>query len=127
MEHRQLAIYLAKAISNGSRYYQATLTKKPRIYFVLKGNRKAPCYRHGIIIERYTDTYWLKSRAFLFLPDLIRYIRHLSVMDKGFAERVKSHTLSPDDIEQVINSLTYGQIKLFMRGRKKLRNDASKD
>lgn len=118
MENTKLARQIARAISNGSKYYHAKVSKQPRIYLKMSGDRKSVYLRNGIVIERYYDVFWIKSRLFVFIPEIERYIRRLARKDKDFAARADSNSFSPDDLERMIFFISHGNIKLRMRGRK---------
>lgn len=118
MEHEKIARHIAKLITNGSMYYHAHISKEPRLFLKLADKRKVKSLKHGIIIKKYYDTYWMKSRAFIFLPDIADYVRHKSRVDLTFAERARTLTFVPDDIERMVHTMTHGNIRLRLKGRK---------
>lgn len=118
MDNHRLGEYIAKAISKGSRYYHATYSTEPRLYLRMVGDRKSAFLKHGIIIEKYYDVFWMNSRVFIFMPEIEHYIRKLSRTDKDFAVRAHNFELLPDDIERMFFFTSQGKIKLRMKGRK---------
>lgn len=118
MEHRKLASYIANSITNKSKYYYANVSRHPRIYLRLVNDRQSFNLRHGIIIRKYYDIYWVEARAFVFLPDIAEYVRAKSKIDSDFSKRVDELTLTSDDIECMIYTLTHGRMKLRLKGRK---------
>ena len=118
MEHRKLASYIANSITNKSKYYYANVSRHPRIYLRLVNDRQSFNLRHGIIIRKYYDIYWVEARAFVFLPDIAEYVRAKSKIDSDFAKRVDELALTSDDIECMIYTLTHGRMKLRLKGRK---------
>ena len=118
MEHRDVAIRIVRLINEYSRYYHARLSRHPRTFASLSGRRKLLCLRHGIIIEKYYDVYWMSSKAFVFLPDIVDYVRHYSKVNTEFAERAKTLSFNMDDIERMVFCLSHDSVKLCMRGRK---------
>ena len=118
MEHYELAKYIVKAVNDRSRYYGARISRTPRLFVKLSGSRLCIPLRHGIIIERVVDECYIKKHAFVFLPDIVDYIRHLSRTNKEFASRVANMNLSADDLELMMLELSYGSIRLRMKGRK---------
>lgn len=118
MEHRKLASYIANSITNKSKYYYANVSRHPRIYLRLVNDRQSFNLRHGIIIRKYYDIYWVEARAFVFLPDIAEYVRAKSKIDSDFSKRVDELALTSDDIECMIYTLTHGRMKLRLKGRK---------
>lgn len=118
MDECKLARHISKAITNGSKTYFAHVSKIPRIYVSLAGDRLVHHLCHGIIIESYYDVHWIRSRTFIFMPAISSYIKSLSKTDCEFAKRAQSMSLFPDDLERMVYELSLHEIKLWMRGRK---------
>lgn len=118
MKNDELLIHIANRISNCSRHYTAEVTKEPRSYYGRLAGRVILQKAYGLCITRFKDSHWLPTKAFIFEPDLNDYVTKMSRRNKEFAVRLAMLDLNPDDIELMICTLTFGKIKLFMRGRK---------
>lgn len=127
MLNKDLLRHVTDMISNRSRYYKAEITTQKRLYHPLSGMVASPLMSYGIDITRYTEPYGIPRRAFIFEPDIIRYVNREARLDSGFSQRLRNLELDSDDIEAMVRKLTYGRIRLFMRGRKRFVEDADDD
>ena len=118
MDKRKLLSYIVKRINASSRYYLAEITKKPRHYHELIGGRLLPSLKKGVAIYRDIDAFYLPTSAFLFEPEIVRYVTRLAHHDKVFANRLAVMELNADDIEIMVRTLTFNRIKLYMKGRR---------
>ena len=111
--------YITDIINGQSNRYKAEIPARRKPYRRVSSNLSYSFPKRTLNIERRKNpfTLHLPSKAEIFEPDIEAYARKTARRDHDFRERLNTLSIDPDDIEQMIKTLTYGKIVLHLRGR----------